>query len=34
MALIQGDPATATGLRGSITIRYWNAANLDRQVPA
>lgn len=34
MALIQADPATAAGLRGSITIRYWNAAILDRQVPA
>ena len=31
MALIRADPATAAGLRGSITIRYWNAAILDRQ---
>jgi uncharacterized protein YciI len=31
MALIQADPATKVGLRGSITIRCWNAAILDRQ---
>jgi uncharacterized protein YciI len=31
MALIRADPATAAGLRGSITIRYWNAAILDRR---
>jgi uncharacterized protein len=31
MALIRADPATAAGLRGSITIRYRNAAILDRQ---
>jgi hypothetical protein len=31
MALIRADPATAAGLRGSITIRYGNAAILDRQ---
>jgi uncharacterized protein YciI len=29
MALIQADPATRAGLRGTITIRYWNAAILD-----
>jgi hypothetical protein len=34
MALIRADPATAAGLRDSITIRYWNAAILDRQVTA
>jgi uncharacterized protein YciI len=34
MALIQADPATKAGLRGSITIRYWNAAILDRDVTA
>jgi hypothetical protein len=31
MALIRADPATKAGLRGSITIRYGNAAILDRQ---
>jgi hypothetical protein len=34
MALIRGDPATKAGLRGSITIRYRNAAILDRHVTA
>jgi hypothetical protein len=34
MALIQADPATVAGLRGSVTIRYWNAAILDRHVTA
>jgi uncharacterized protein len=28
MALILADPATKAGLRGSITIRYWNPAIL------
>ena len=27
-ALIDGDPATQAGLRGRITIRYWNPAIL------
>ena len=31
MALIRADPAAAASLRGSITIRYWNAAILDRR---
>ena len=31
LLLVGADPATAAGLRGSITIRYWNAAILDRQ---
>ncbi len=30
MALIQADPATRAGLRGTITIRYWNPAILNR----
>ena len=30
MALIAADPATRAGLRGSITIRYWNPAILNR----
>jgi uncharacterized protein YciI len=34
MALIQADPATKAGLRGIITIRYWNSAILDRDVTA
>lgn len=28
-ALIAADPATQAGLRGRITIRYWNPAILD-----
>lgn len=28
MALIAADPATKAGLRGKITIRYWNPAIL------
>lgn len=28
MALIAADPATRAGLRGAITIRYWNPAIL------
>lgn len=28
MALIAADPATKAGLRGSITIRFWNPAIL------
>jgi uncharacterized protein YciI len=31
MALIQADPATKAGLRGHITITYWNPAILDRR---
>jgi uncharacterized protein YciI len=33
MALIQADPATAAGLRGSITIRCWNAACQSARKP-
>ena len=29
-ALIDGDPATKAGLRGEISIRYWNWAIFDR----
>lgn len=29
-ALIDADPATQAGLRGTITIRYWNPAILNR----
>ena len=29
-ALLEGDPATKAGLRGTITIRYWNPAILAR----
>lgn len=28
-ALVDADPATRAGLRGSITIRYWNPAILN-----
>jgi uncharacterized protein YciI len=31
-ALIDADPATQAGLRGRITIRYWNPAILSGQV--
>jgi uncharacterized protein YciI len=30
-ALIDADPATRAGLRGEISIRYWNQAILDHQ---
>lgn len=30
-ALIDADPATVAGLRGRITIRYWNPAILDHR---
>ncbi|MEM7226416.1 MAG: YciI family protein [Pseudomonadota bacterium] len=30
-ALIDADPATKAGLRGEITIRYWNWAILNRE---
>ncbi|MCF1707351.1 YciI family protein [Tabrizicola sp. J26] len=30
MALISADPATKAGLRGRVTIRYWNPAILNR----
>lgn len=30
MALIAADPATKAGLRGSIVLRYWNPAILNR----
>ncbi len=33
VALIAADPATRGGLRGQITIRYWNAAILAGQEP-
>ena len=29
LALLQGDPATKAGLRGNISVRYWNRAILD-----
>jgi uncharacterized protein YciI len=30
-ALVDADPATRAGLRGRITITYWNAAILDHR---
>ena len=30
-ALIEADPATKAGLRGEISIRYWNWAILNRE---
>lgn len=30
-ALIDADPATRAGLRGEISIRYWNTAILNRE---
>lgn len=30
-ALIDADPATVAGLRGRITVRYWNPAILDHR---
>ena len=30
-ALIDADPATRAGLRGEISIRYWNQAILDHE---
>ncbi|HUS56288.1 MAG TPA: YciI family protein [Thermohalobaculum sp.] len=29
LALLNADPATKAGLRGKVTIRYWNQAILD-----
>ena len=29
LALLHGDPATKAGLRGTISVRYWNRAILD-----
>lgn len=29
LALIAADPATKAGLRGKMTVRYWNRAILD-----
>ncbi len=29
MALFQADPATRAGLRGQVTVRFWNPAILD-----
>ncbi len=31
LALVEADPATRAGLRGRITITYWNPAILDRR---
>ena len=31
-ALIEADPATVAGLRGTVTIRYWNPAILNHAV--
>ncbi len=30
-AMVMADPATKAGLRGEITIRYWNWAILNRE---
>jgi len=30
-ALIDGDPATRAGLRGEISIRYWNQAIMNHE---
>lgn len=34
LELLNADPATKAGLRGKITIRYWNRAILDSGVVA
>ncbi|MBS0565614.1 MAG: hypothetical protein JSR87_14435 [Proteobacteria bacterium] len=31
LALIAGDPATKAGLRGEVTVRFWNRAILNRE---
>jgi len=31
LALVNGDPATRAGLRGTISVTYWNPAILDHR---